>query len=429
MVRPFLFSRGNWGRIAGLMRTLIDRIGQLLVVPAGPVRGPDMDRVPVLRDAALVIEGERIAWFGERADTPGGEYEHRIDAQGGAVLPGFVDCHTHLVFAGAREGEFVQRIRGKSYIEILEAGGGIHVTVEAVRAASEEQLLAGALARLRRMLALGTTTAEVKSGYGLRPEDELKMLRVARRLRGMQAVELVGTYLAAHTIPKEYAGRADEYLDAMLADSILETLYSGDLAEFADVFCERGAFDLAQAERFLTECGRHGLRAKLHADQITNTGATKLGVRLGAVSVDHLEEADESAIAALAGSETIPVLLPGCTYFLNGKPPAARRMIEAGLPVALATDCNPGSSMIESMPLIISIACTRLRMTPMEAIVAATANAAAAIGRANRIGAIAVGHQADLLILDRPSADFIAYETGRNPVRMVIKRGRAAWTA
>lgn len=410
------------------MRTLIDGIGQLVAVPAGPVRGGEMDRVPVIREAALVIEGERIAWIGERANAPRGEYEHRIDARGGAVVPGFVDCHTHLVFAGSREGEFVQRIRGKTYLEILEAGGGIHVTVEAVRAASEEELSVAALGRLRRMLAWGTTTAEVKSGYGLRPEDELKMLRVARRLRGMQAIELVGTYLAAHTIPKEYAGRADAYLDAMLADSILETLYSGDLAEFADVFCERGAFDAAQSERFLRECARHGLRSKLHADQITNSGATALGVKLGAVSVDHLEEADEAAIAALAGSETIPVLLPGCTFFLNGKPPAARRMISAGLPVALATDCNPGSSMIETMPLVISIACTMLRMTPMEAIVAATANAAAAIGRADRIGAVVVGHQADLLVLHRGSSDFVGYEVGRNPVRMVIKRGRVAWT-
>jgi len=410
------------------MRTLIDGIGQLVVVPAGPVRGGEMDRVPVVRDAALVIEGERITWFGARGGVPRDAFEHRIDAGGGVLMPGFVDCHTHLVFAGSREGEFVQRIRGKSYLEILEAGGGIHVTVTAVRAASEEALVEAALGRLRRMLAWGTTTAEVKSGYGLRPDDELKMLRVARRLRGMQAIELVGTYLAAHTIPKEFSGRADAYLDEMLADSILETLYSGDLAEFADVFCERGAFDLSQSERFLKECGRHGLRAKLHADQITNSGAAKLGVKLGAVSVDHLEEADASAIEALAGSTTIPVLLPGCTFFLNGKPAAARRMISAGLPVALATDCNPGSSMIESMPLVISIACTMLRMTPTEAIVAATANAAAALGRADRIGAIAVGHQADLLILHGPSSDIVAYEVGRNPVRMVIKRGRVVWT-
>lgn len=411
------------------MRTLIDGIGQLVVVPPGPVRGAQMDRVPTVRNAALVIEGERIAWFGARGEAPRETVEHRIDAGGGAVVPGFVDCHTHLVFAGSREGEFVQRIRGKTYLEILEAGGGIHATVEAVRGASEQELTDLALARLRRMLATGTTTAEVKSGYGLRPEDELKMLRVARRLRDMQAIELVGTYLAAHTIPKEYTGQADAYLDAMLADSILETLYSGELAEFADVFCERGAFDLAQAERFLRECGRHGLRAKLHADQITNSGATRLGVKLGAVSVDHLEEADEASIAALAGSETIPVLLPGCIFFLNGKPPAARRMISAGLPVALATDCNPGSSMIESMPLVISIACTMLRMTPTEAIVGATANAAAALGRADRIGAVAVGHQADLLVLHGGSCDLVAYEVGRNPVRMVIKRGRIAWTA
>jgi len=406
------------------MRTLIDGIGQLVVVPAGPVRGAAMERVEIIRDAAVAIDGEHIAWFGRRDQRPGGEFDEVIDAGGGCVVPGFVDCHTHLVFAGSRENEFVARIRGKTYLEILEAGGGIHVTVEAVRAASEEQLAQLASARLHRMLAWGTTTAEVKSGYGLTPADELKMLRVVRRLRAGQPVELVGTFLAAHTVPREFAGRGDVYLDAVLADSVLETLYTGDLAEFADVFCERGAFAVAEAERYLRECSRHGLRPKVHAEQITNSGATRMGVGLGAASVDHLEEIDEASISLLAGSATIPVLLPGCNFFLNCKAAPARRLIDAGCPVALATDCNPGSSMIEAMPLILSMACTLLRMTPMEGLVAATANAAAAIDRAGRIGAIAVGHQADLLVMAVSNVDQIPYHVGRNPVRQVIKRGR-----
>lgn len=406
------------------MRTLVDGIGELLVVPAGPVRGAAMDRVEVIRDAALAIEGERIAWFGRRDQRPAGPFDEVIDAGGGCVVPGFVDCHTHLVFAGSRENEFVARIRGKTYLEILEAGGGIHVTVEAVRAASEEELAKLAGERLGRVLAWGTTTAEVKSGYGLTPTDEMKMLRVVRRLRAAQPVELVGTYLAAHTIPREFAGRGDAYLDAMLADSVLETVYGGDLAEFADVFCERGAFSVAQAERYLRECGRHGLRAKVHAEQITNFGATRMAVGLGAASVDHLEEIDDESVRMLAESATIPVLLPGCSFFLNCKPAPARKLIEAGCGVALATDCNPGSSMIEAMPLILSMACTLLRMTPKEALVAATANAAAAMDRADRIGAIAVGHQADLLVMDVGRVERVAYEVGRNAVRRVIKKGR-----
>lgn len=411
------------------MRTLIRNIGRLYLVPPGPVRAPQLGDVPILRDAAVCIDDERIAWFGRDSNRPADPVDAELDANGQAVVPGFVDCHTHLLFAGTREGEFVDRIRGKTYVQILEAGGGIHVSVDAVRRASETELVGLGRDRLRRMLAAGTTTAEVKSGYGLSPEDELKMLRAIRRLSGEQPVELVATYLAAHTVPRAYADRAEAYLAAVTADDVLERIYSDDLAEFADVFCERGAFTPAQAERFLRECERHGLRPKLHAEQITHSGATRLGVALNAVSVDHLEELDDEDIAALRGSATIPVLLPGCNFFLNARPAPARRMIDAGLPVALATDCNPGSSMIESMPLILSIACTLLRMTPVEALVAATANAAAAINRANRIGAIATGHQADLLLLDVPNVERLAYDVGRNAVRTVLKRGRVVHQA
>ncbi len=383
-----------------------------------------MDGVATIDDAALLIEDERIAWFGPRQSAPGGHHDHVVDAAGGCVVPGLVDCHTHVVFAGSRVDEFVQRIRGRTYLEILEAGGGIHVTVAAVRAADEDELVRLALPRLLRMLASGSTTVEVKSGYGLTPADELKTLRAVKRLAGMQHVELIGTYMAAHTVPKEHAGRPDAYLDVVLEDRLLETLYSSDLAEFADVFCERGAFDLKRSERFLRECGRHGLKPKIHAEQITNSGSARLAASLGAVSADHLEQIDDAGIRALAASPTIPVLLPGCTFFLNGEPAPARKLIEADLPVAIASDCNPGSSMIESMPLIVAIAVARLRLTPIEALVAATANAAAALDRGDRLGAIEVGHQADLLVLHERTAAHMAYEVGRNPVRLVIKRGR-----
>ncbi len=405
------------------MRTLIENIAEIAAVRPGPVRGPAMDAVPRTLDAALVIEDAAIAWFGPRSAAPAGPFDAVVDADGGAVVPGFVDCHTHAVFAGSREGEFVERIRGRTYLEILEAGGGIHRTVEATRSATEDELVRIGAARLARMLAAGSTTVEIKSGYGLSPEHELKMLRAIRRLGRSQPVEVVGSYLAAHAVPREFAGRADAYLDSVLEDGLLERLYAEDLAEFADVFCERGAFETAQAERFLRTCARHGLRPKLHADQITQCGASRLGERLGAVSVDHLEKIDAECIAPLRGSQTIPVLLPGCSFFLNTKPAPARALIDAGLPVALATDCNPGSSPIESMSLILSLACCLLRMTPAEALTAATANAAAALGRADRIGAIAVGHQADLLVLDVPNVERLASDVGRNPVRIVFKRG------
>ncbi|MFO0972953.1 MAG: imidazolonepropionase [Phycisphaerae bacterium] len=406
------------------MRTLIDAIGLLPRIPPGPVRGADMQRVELIRDAALLIEHDRIAWFGPRGAAPAGPFDLTLSAAGNCVVPGFVDCHTHLVFAGNRAADFVDRIKGASYLELLQQGRGIHTTVDATRRATDDQLVALTRPRLARMLAAGTTTAEVKSGYGLTPADEVKMLRVVHRLAQQQPIELVGTYLAAHTVPREFAGRADAYLDTVLADDLLESLYSHDLAEFADVFCERGAFDLRQSERFLRECARHGLRPKLHAEQLSNSGATRLGLALHAASVDHLEEIDADTTALLADSTTIPVLLPGCSLFLNAPPAPARKLIDAGCPVALATDCNPGSSMIESMPLVQSLACCLLRMTPLEALVAATANAAAAIDRADRLGAIAVGHQADLLILDRPDFAAIAYELGRSPVQTVLKRGR-----
>jgi imidazolonepropionase len=379
-----------------------------------------------MEHAALLVEGDAIAWFGREADAPAGPFEETLDAAGGCVVPGLIDCHTHAVFAGARDGEFEQRIAGASYLDVMRAGGGIRSTMRAVREAAEEDLVRQSRPRLERMLAGGTTTVEIKSGYGLSPDAELKMLSAIRRLAGELPMEIVPTFLGAHAVPPEFDGRPDDYIDAIAGDALLRRIAGEKLAEFADVFCERAAFDVEQSRRFLLACRRHGLLPKVHADQITRCGGAGLAVEVGAVSADHLEQVSDDDIAALGKSGTVPVLLPGCAFFLGTPPPPARRMIDAGLPVALATDCNPGSSMIESLGLVMSMACTMLRMTPMEALSACTANAAAALGRAGRTGAIAVGHRADLLILDVPRVNLWAYRVGVNPVRTVISRGRVA---
>lgn len=406
------------------MRLLIRHIGQLVTIPPGPQSGAVFSHPPTMADAAVLVEDDRIAWFGPARETPAGPFDVTIDAESGCVVPGLIDCHTHAVFAGSREGEFVQRLRGATYLEIMQASGGIRSTMRAVRAASEDDLVEQSLPRIRRMIAGGVTTLEIKSGYGLSAEHELKMLRAIRRIAQLVPIEIAPTFLGAHAVPPEFDGRADDYIAAITDDALLQQIARERLAEFADVFCEKGAFSVEQARRFLTACARHGLRSKIHADQLTNCGGTQLAVELGAASADHLECIGDSEIAAIRGSKTIPVLLPGCAFFLDTHRPAARKMIDAGLPVALATDCNPGSSMIESLGLVMSMACTMLRLTPLEALVACTANAAAALGRADRIGAIAVGHQADLLILDVPDVSLWAYRVGVNPVRRVIKAGR-----
>ncbi len=408
----------------------IRNIGQLVAVPRGPVPGSRMGAVKLVDDAAVLIDGERIAWTGRATEFEQFRRSHKvtivetIDAGGGCVLPGLIDCHTHTVFAGTREHEFVMRIRGASYAEIAEAGGGIRTSVESVRRASLEELVELARPRLRRMLANGVTTCEIKSGYGLTVEDEIKMLTAVDRLRPQQPIELIGTYLAAHTTPREFADRPDEYLDAVLAPAVLDRIRSEGLAEFCDVFTERTAFDVERSRRVLTTCAAHGLRGKVHADQITQIGATRLAAEVGAISADHLERIDDGGIAALKAAGTIAVVLPGCSFFLGVEQAPARKLIAADLPVALATDYNPGSSTVESLPLCMHIGCTQLRMTPLECIVAATANAAAAVGRQDRIGAVEPNMQADLVILDVPNHARWMYEPGRNCVRTVLKRGR-----
>ena len=402
---------------------VIRNIGELLVIPPGPVRGRSMRDVPTIESAALLIDGDRISWFGPEAKLRMPSRCAQLDARGGCVVPGLIDCHTHTVFAGTREAEFVQRLEGKSYSEIAESGGGIRVTVEAVRAATCDELVELALPRLRRMLHNGVTTVEIKSGYGLTVEDELKMLEAIRALRGRQPLELAPTYLAAHTTPRAFEGRPDAYLDTVFDDRVLCRLRDENLAEFCDVFCERTAFDAAQSRRVLEKAKGFGLRPKLHADQMTQMGATRLAGAVGAISADHLERIDDGGMAAMKQAGCMAVLLPACSFYLGVEQAPARRLLEADLAVAIATDFNPGSSMVESLPLTLAIACTQLRMTPTEVIVAATANAAAALDRHDRIGAIQVGMQADLTVLNVPNHARWMYEPGRNCVQTVIKKG------
>jgi len=402
----------------------IDPIGRLMAVPPGPLAAPRLREIEAIDDAALIVRDGRIAWFGPARDAPPPDGAPTVDARGACVIPGLIDCHTHAVFAGGRAAEFVQKIEGRGYLEILQSGGGIHSTVAAVRAADEAELLRLARPRLARMLREGVTTIEIKSGYGLSAAEELKMLRVVRRLADEGPQEVVGTYLAAHTIPKEFAGRADAYLDAVTAAPVLNEIRRERLAEFADVFCEAGAFSVEQSERFLTACRGAGLRPKVHADQLSSMGASEMAARVGAVSVDHLEFVDDAAAAALRAAQVIPVLLPGCSLFMHTPPADARRLVAARLPVALATDFNPGSCYIPSLRFVMALGCMMLRLTPAEALAACTANAAAALGRQDRLGAIAVGHAADLVVLDAPSIEQAVYDHWGTGVRAVIKSGQ-----
>jgi imidazolonepropionase len=408
---------------------IIRNIAEVCTGPVGPVRLDEPDLLTRYRDAAVAIDAGKILWIKSHYDEPLPEGAQVIDAGGGCVIPGLIDCHTHTVFAGTREQEFVQRIEGASYAEIAEAGGGIRNTVSAVRRAELEELVELALPRLERMLAWGVTTVEIKSGYGLSPEHELKMLRAVKTLGTHQPIECVGTYLAAHTVPPEFDGDPDAYLDTVCAYDVLERIQEERLAEFADVFCERTAFDVDRSRRFLESCARFRMTPRLHADQITQMGASRLAADVGARSADHLETIDAAGLEAMKAAGTIAVLLPACSFYLGVSQAPARRIIDAGIPVAVATDYNPGSSVIESLPLTMSMACTQLRMTPAQVLVAATSNAAAVLNRQDRLGALAEGMQADLTLLDVPNIEQMCYFAGRNSTRMVIKNGAIVYRA
>jgi len=397
-------------------RLLLRELAQV-ASPGGreaPVRGRALGEVEVIEDAYVLCADGMVESVGRMRDLAplGGEVEE-LDCRGRCAVPGLVDCHTHACFAGDRVEEFSLRAAGASYEELHAAGGGILSTVRATRAAGEEALREAVELHRGWMLRHGTTTFEAKSGYGLDRDTELA------QLRGIAAAGGLPTWLGAHAVPPEFDS-ADAYLDFALAEVLPE---AATLAEAADVFLERGAFDAAQARRYLTACAEAGLALRLHGDQFTESGAIPLAIELGAVSVDHLEATGPEGVAALAASGVTGVLLPASALFLGRPMPPARALVDAGASVALATDFNPGSAFCESLPLVCSLACTQLRLSPGEALAACTVNGAHVLGRAGRKGRIAPGYDADVVLLDAPDWRHLAYHLGGDVVAGVVVGG------
>ncbi len=410
---------------------LVINAGQLVTVAGhseNPKRGTELAEPGIItggavaaKDGFIVATGITETVMEEVKLTEGALI---IDAGGRVVLPGLVDPHTHLVFAGSREDEFEMKIKGAAYLDILAGGGGILSSVRATRAATEEELVGIGRKYLIEMLAQGTTTAEVKSGYGLTLADELKQLRAIRTLQDTQPADLVPTFLGAHAIPEEYRGNHEGFVEIVI-EEMLPAVAGAGLAECCDVFCEEGVFSIDQSRRILQAAQTLGFKLKLHADEIVPLGGAELAAELGALSADHLVAISRQGIEKLAASKTVAVLLPATTFCLMGtKYAPAREMIAAGVAVALAGDFNPGSSPVNSLPVVMGVACRRLKMTPAEAVSAVTINAAHAIGRAAEVGSIEVGKKADLVIFDAADYRSIAYRFGTNLVDQVIKSGR-----
>ncbi len=419
------------------MTTVIRRAAQLVGVTEPALlrkAGDSMQKLGIVENGSLIVRAGRIDWIGPDAELPApvadvpGSPVVTIDADGQIVIPGLVDSHTHLIFAGERSEELEQRLQGLSYQEISARGGGIMSTVRQVRQCSCEQLKALARPRLQRLLAFGATTVEVKTGYGLTLADELKCLQVIAELNAEGPIELVPTFLGAHSVPAEFRSNRDGYLRLLLDDMLPEVARSR-LADFCDVFCETGVFDLDESFRILDRARELGLRLKVHADELTPLGGAELAARLGAVSADHLLCVTDAGIDALARSETVATLLPGTAFYLGLPYARARWLIERGLAVALASDCNPGTCPTENLPLVGTMACTQMGMLPAEALNALTLNAAAAVGRSDRIGSLAVGKQADLVLCDVSRYQELFCHFGVSHVRHVLKRGQVVYPA
>lgn len=389
-------------------------------------RGSRMQELDVIEDGAAVIEAGTIRAVGKTGevlagvDTSGFEV---LDARGKTVLPGFVDSHTHFVFGGFRAEEFSWRLRGDSYMDIMQRGGGIASTVAATRNASREELVESGLGRLDSMLSFGVTTVEGKSGYGLDLPTEIRQLEAMAEIGSRHPVEVVPTFLGAHAVPAEYGNRGDDFID-FLADSVLPVVAGKGLARFCDVFCERNVFTVEQSGRLLRKAREFGLGLKIHADEIVRTGGAELAVELGAVSADHLLQASGAGIRAMADAGVIATLLPGTAFSLREPYARGRLMIDSGCAVALATDFNPGSCFSESIPLVVALATIYMGLTPEETVNALTINGAAAVGRERTIGSIDVGKQGDLVIHEFPSYRFIPYHIGVSTVEKVIKKGK-----
>ena len=408
---------------------IVRNIGQLITMDGadGPRTGPSMNELGLVEGGAVASHSGRVLAAGPEssvlASVETGPDTTVIDARGGVVTPGLIDPHTHAVFAATREGEFAMRVEGASYEEVAAAGGGIRSSVRSLRLAPPDLLMENGRNTLDRMLEYGTTTAEVKSGYGLSLESELKMLRVISELADTHAVDVVPTFLGAHEFPDEWRDDREGYVSHLI-DDMMPAVASEKLARFCDIFCEEGVFTVEQSRRVLTAARAHGMEPKLHADELHPFGAAELAAELGAASADHLVCVSDDGVTALAASGVVAVLLPGTTLSLGHTEFApARKMIEAGVPVALATDCNPGSSMTESMQIILALASMMLRMTPAEALVAATVNAAAALRAGDVLGSLTPGRQCDLVIWEVDDYRAIPYHYGVNLVAAVVKRG------
>lgn len=415
-------------------RLLITGISQLLTLRGSTARrGASLSKLGIVKDGAVLVHNGRIAAAGTRREVEASSESRnaeKLDVAGRVVLPGFVDSHTHLIHAASRAEEYELKIQGASYEEIAQKGGGILNSVKKLRAATKDALKHRARAALEAFVSHGTTTVEAKSGYGLDTASELKILTLQKELREGQPLDIVSTFLGAHVVPEEFrrkAGGAERYT-TMVIEKMLPEVAGQNLAEFCDVFCDRGAFTRQQAKRILVEGKRHGLVPRLHAEQLSRKRAAQLGVELGAASCDHLEQINSSDISALAGSRTAATLLPGCDFHLGWRNYApARKLIDAGAIVALATDYNPGTSPTVSMPMILSLACTQLRMTPAEAIAAATINGAYALRREKIVGSIETGKQADLAVFEVEDYREIPYYFGEHRCWMTLKRGEIVY--
>jgi len=400
-----------------------------LATPSGKSSqvGADLGRLTLIQDAAIACLEGRIVWVGLRRDLqqavePKANARH-YDAAGGTVLPGYVDAHTHLPFAGWRESEFDERLRGATYSEIAARGGGILSTVENTRAATANDLTTLVKERLDRLLKLGTTTVEAKSGYGLTLEDECKQLQALRDAAAGHAVEIVPTFLGAHTVPKEFRPRRESYVE-LLIDQMLPQVAAAGLAEYADAFVDANAFSVDEARRILEAARSHGLGVRLHADQLADDGGAELAAQLGAASADHLEFSSERGMRALADAGTSGVLLPAATFFLmSDTPPPGRRLIEAGVPVVIATDFNPGSCPCDSMTVALWMACLTARLSVDEAITAATLNAACALGRGETQGTIEPGKRANFVVHRVPNRYHLVYRFGSSEIHAVVANG------
>lgn len=415
------------------MGLLIQNIKELVQVEEEPkqkVCGSDMSHINTIPDAFLYIEGEKISDFGEMKDISRinkGKDNSRadiIDASRQFVFPSYCDSHTHLVYAGSREKEFTDKIRGLSYEEIAKRGGGILNSAKRLHETTEDELFRQSMIRVNEIIHLGTGAVEIKSGYGLNVQNELKMLRVIKSIKENSPVEVKATFLGAHAIPSEYINDREKYIDIVI-NEMIPLVSSEDLADYIDVFCDRGFFTVDETERILMAGMKYGLPGKIHANELDFSGGVQTGVKYNALSVDHLERSGDDEISALVGTDTMPTLLPGSAFFLGLSDPPARRMIEAGLPVALASDYNPGSSPSGNMKMVMSLACIKLKMLPEEALNAVTINSAYAMGLSETHGSIARGKVANVFITKEiPSYEFMPYAFGSNLIDTVILKGK-----